>query len=349
MHHSLADQRVLSQLARLKMVSQGDVHTALKVADAYRATPRTVSILKSVVAAGVTSDSSWAGSLVDYDTAVSAFIESLRGRSIFYTLLPDMRRVPLATRVAISTAALSGGIVGNGAPIQLSALVLGDGALRPIPIAAMAALSKELIRAAGPDAEEAINRELRGAVADSVDAAFLSWILDSNTPLTAASGTSALHALADLQGLLDDVNGVANEAARLHFVMHPGVANRASTLATTSGALVFPNMTPTGGELLGVPAMPSSQVGSGELYLIDCSQIAAGAGSIRIDTSDVAAIQLTDAPTVNAGTGTAANLVSGFQTGMSAIRAVAEVNANRLRESAVAGLTGVAWAQAPGS
>jgi hypothetical protein len=60
------------------------------------------------------------------------------------------------------------------------------------------------------------------------------------------------------------------------------VANRASTLPTTAGALAFPN----GGEMLNVPALVSSEVAPGRLHLIDAGGIAAAVDdAITIETS----------------------------------------------------------------
>ena len=74
--------------------------------------------------------------------------------------------------------------------------------------------------------------------------------------------------------MLDTVNVTGN--GKLYWIMPPAVANRASTKLNSNGDRTFPNMSPTGGEMLGLPALVTSQVptigspgSNSTLYLVD--------------------------------------------------------------------------------
>jgi hypothetical protein len=65
--------------------------------------------------------------------------------------------------------------------------------------------------------------------------------------------------------------------AAYFFLIAADVAIAAATLQDVSGQFVFPGMSITGGEMLGVPAIVSGAVPEGSIYLIDASGIAADA------------------------------------------------------------------------
>ncbi len=80
-------------------------------------------IVKAPIAGGTTLDDAWGGAVAgDFKNTVVAFRDSLRTRSIFFSLLSDNAfvRVPLYKRVAVTTAAACSWIVGEGKPVPLS-------------------------------------------------------------------------------------------------------------------------------------------------------------------------------------------------------------------------------------
>src|SRR5262245_56409398 len=59
----------------------------------YEMRPDVVARQKAGVAAGTTTDSTWALPLAEYDVLANAFLESLRSFGAFDAMLPHMRRV----------------------------------------------------------------------------------------------------------------------------------------------------------------------------------------------------------------------------------------------------------------
>ena len=98
-----------------------------------------------------------------------------------------------------------------------------------------------------------------------------------------------------------------------------------------------------GGDLLGVPLLVSSGIRLGQLVLLDALQIAAAAGQIDITVGTQTAVEMSDTPAHDAITPTGASLVSMFQTNSVAMRAVATVAAERLRDDAIALIEGCSY------
>ena len=102
----------------VKAAAQGDVYTELALADKFKDSPTvhaTVELqTKAAVAAGTTTDATWAGPLAVYGIAGEA-LALLRGASIIGALESRMRRVPFRTKVARETGSGTGGAwIGEG-------------------------------------------------------------------------------------------------------------------------------------------------------------------------------------------------------------------------------------------
>ena len=226
----------------------------------------------------------------------------------------------------------------------LSKMAFSDAVtLDPVKVAALIVVTEELLQSAAPGAESSFGRELRGAVADTVDETFIS-ILTAGIP----PSTSTANALDDLEGMLNRVNTTG--AGNLFWVMVPGVANRMATKTATNGNQLFPAMTPTGGEILGRPALVTNRIlpvgspSSGSmLLLVDATGIAADTGEVEIDISRGATIEMSDNPAQSAMTPTHAQMVSLFQTNSVGLLARVEFGCARLRDNAVAVLEQIAW------
>ncbi len=189
--------------------------------------------LKAGVAAGTTLDAEWAGAAVgDYRNVVAGFIESMRTRSVFYRLLNDnaFLRVPLNKRVAITTAAASGWIIGEGKPVPLSRLSLANAMLTPNRAAALLVVTDELARDVSASGQALFSRELRGAVSDAVDQKFFEIIIDDATDaeVIESTGDDIEAILIDLRSALAAVTTGGNSA--LYWIASPDVAKFLSKL-----------------------------------------------------------------------------------------------------------------------
>lgn len=331
----------LGLVAKYLAAAHGRRGEAAELAKAAGAPARVVGVIKAAVGAAGPDDAGWAG---DLRGVSSAFQEVLRSRSIFYRMLADtaLVRVPLRTRLGAVTVGATAYVAGAGKPVPLSALTLESPELSERKACGIVVVTDEIARSGDGAAQALISRELRNAVAAAVDKEFMSIIGTGVTPAT-ASGATALAALSDLRAMLATVNTTA--VGKLYWVMSPDVANRAATLTTTTGSPVFPGLGPVGGELLMLPALVSSEVAAGTLYLVDGSGIAASSEAITLSASNEVSLEMLDSALAQDSiVGTGANLVSMFQTNSTAILAKSWFGAERFRANSVAILNTIAWA-----
>ncbi|KRE13467.1 hypothetical protein ASE63_18515 [Bosea sp. Root381] len=326
--------RGISDLAMFAMVTAKTAAgggSASAIAEGLGASPALVSMIKAAVGATTIED------LGPYAQVSATFLASLRSRSIFAHLLDNgMARAPLRRPIRAVTANITGTIVSEGAPTPVSRITLASRSLAPQKAMALVVLSQEAIVGTSPAALMLIEGELRKGAAAAADGQFIS-IAGSGVSPIAATGTDAEAALVDLRTLLDVVN-VTGASPALYWAMPPGVANAAATMTSLAGALAFPEMTPRGGEILGLPALVSDAVAPGTVMLIDAGGLVGEIENITIRSSGQAAVAMRDDPE-----NVAAELVSLWQTNSTGILATMTFGLERYRSNAVAILSGVNW------
>ena len=182
-------------------------------------------------------------------------------------------------------------------------------------------------------------RDLAEEVKLTTDLSFLTDM--AAAALTVESASS--DPVADLKKLLDGVNltGFGN----LFWAISPATANCLCTIRGTNDALIFPDMTPKGGLLLGVEALVSAAL-TDSMLLLDAGGIVTGSSEMQIKISQNAAVEMDDAPAQEVNTPAAATgkVVSMFQTESSAVIGIRSFAAKLLRTSAAAVLSGIsAW------
>lgn len=281
--------------------------------------------------------------LVDMNVIVGAFLQTMRNSSVFLRLLDSMVRVPFRSRISLVASDATSWIAGEGKPIPVTNTTLDQLHLTPQKAAALLVVTEELLR--GTQSERNLTLALRRALAAAIDLQFLATVIDGDTPTFASVGPTAADAVADVKQLLDAVQPTSESS--LMFIMASDVQRAGATITNASGAFQFPNLTPTGGDILGIPTMPSDQMIDGTMALIDATRIAGETGTIQVDASDHTTIEMLDAALVqDSTTGTGTSLVSMFQTNSVAIRALLDFDAQVVRENAVAEITGIAWGDA---
>lgn len=288
---------------------------------------------KATAAAATTSDATWASPLAA-TTLADAFGETLRDASAFDRLLPDFIRVPPQTKVAVITAGISGAAVGEGMVKPLGRLSAVSVDITMRKSVAVVVVAKELMKMAGPGALALLQRELTGAVASTTDQTFIDD-LTSGLSTIPSSGATALATRADARAALDAVD--TGSGSRLYWITTSSIAKRLAVIGDASGAAAFPEV--ADGRLAGWPLVISDGVGSGLLILCDASQIAAAALPIELDATDQASIQMDTAPDSPPTSST--NLVSFFQMNYGGVRATRYYAVKRLRDTAVAIVSGV--------
>jgi HK97 family phage major capsid protein len=288
-----------------------------------------------------------AGSLVDstlgqYGVTIGQWSDSARTASAFYRMLADNAfvRVPFNSRpVGLVTSAPSAGVVAEGKAIAVSRVTLNNVILQPIKAAGLIVITDDLLLAVDAAAQSVFGRELLSVVAAAADTAFVDILDNGLTPITSTA------ALADLRAALLAVT--SGSLQRLYWVASTDVGKLASTLGDTKGGPAFAAASAVGGELANLPLLVSSGVASGTLYLVDGAQIAANGEAPTIDISSQANIQMDAAPTMASDVPTATTTVSMFQTNSTALRSVAVLACQKLRNTAVAVVTGISastWA-----
>lgn len=315
------------------------------VAEKLRGPPAVERILKSTVTASGTDA---AGALLnDVQAASTSFFNSLSESSVFAALLPNFQRVPFNERLGILSLAASAWAKLEGKAVPLSKVTLGDSTLQPRDVVALIVLTNSVAEDLSAGGQAFLSRALKEAAAACLDTQLFASLLDTGLAeiaFAAESNDVAIDALLHLRRMLDICN--RGLSPRLVWVFARDVANAAACLCFGGGGAAFPEMTPGGGTILGLRTFVSPQLSTGEVLLIDCSQIAANTGELKLDAGRHAAIQLDDTPTNDAVAPTATEVLSLFQTNCVALRVKMPMAAQKMSDAAVVKLTGCdAWGQ----
>lgn len=321
-------------------------------------------VMKNAVNAGTTLDATWAGPLVQYQNFAGDFVDYLRPRTILGQFgngnVPALNRIPFNVRIFGQTTGGDAYWVGEGAPKPLTKFDFTATELRWFKVAAIAVMTKELIRFSDPSAERLVRDSLANAVIARMDADFIDpsnagssnvkpASITHNATNFASSGNDASAVRCDIQTLWQPFIDANNTPRNAVYIMNSRTALALSLMVNPLGQPEFPGITMNGGTLNGIPVIVSDFVetnsdGSSNVILANASDIwLADDGQVNVDASDQTALQMLDNPTNNSASGTPTSMVSMFQTNSLAVRAERFINWARRRSSGVAYLTGVAW------
>lgn len=321
--------RYVTALARAK----GNIMQALEISKVWdKETPEVGIVLRAAVAAGTTSDTTWAGPLVQYQDMVADFIEYLRPMTILGRL--NLRRVPFNVRIPRQTAGVTGQFVGEGAPAPVNKLDFDNVTLPWAKASCIVVLSNELVRLGNPSSEALCRADLAAGIAQYLDKRFLdpSFAGVANvSPASVLNGVAARAASGTTLGALDDdvaalygTSADANMNLRSSvWVTGPRAAIGFGMMRTSQDIKVFPGITMDGGpDFYGLPMLTSNNANAAgsptdkHLILLDQSEILlADDGQMMIDTSTEAALQMNDAPSAGAQ-----SLVSLWQNGLLGVK-----------------------------
>jgi hypothetical protein len=310
-----------------------------------RTNPQLVESIKAAVAGGGTDSGEWGAELVHIDRYTGDFITYLYSRTVFDKL--PLREVPANVNIAGQDGAATGYWVGQSKSIPVSKADFMDVNLTPLKVAALAVVSKELLRDSSPSAERLVRDALIEASAQRVDQTFLSTAAASAgvSPAGILNGlTAGTSAGTDIDGVIADVKALyagfiaANNADGLQFVTTQSLSKSLGLMQNALGNFAFPGLSANGGTLLGDPLVAGGNVGAGDLILLKPSDIyKIGDRGVEVSLSTEAAIQMDDAPNGASDTPVAnTSVVSMFQTDSVAIKVVRPLNFAKRRSSAVA-------------
>jgi HK97 family phage prohead protease len=316
---------------------------------------------KANVVAGTTISGNWAANLVGQETGMFAdFVEYLRPRVILGKFgtggIPALRAVPFYIPLITQTGAGAGYWVGEGKAKPLTSFNFTRTHLSPLKVANISVLTMENIRFSNPKSDTIVRDQLAQALIERLDIDFITpskaavsgispaSITNGAPAIASATGTDADSVRLDLRSLWAKFTSANNPPSTGVFIMGSNVTVALASMVNPLGQQSFPGMDITGGTLFGMPVISSDHCPPTNVVLVNASDIYLGDdGQITVDASEEASLEMSDAPTGDAGAPTAAQMVSMFQTNSVAIRAERVINWMRRRTQSVAYLTGVDW------
>ena len=361
-----------ARYAMCLMTAKGSTPQALAIAQQrYPDNPRIHTILKAAVAAGTTTDPTWAGALVpEYPTFAGDFVEFLRPQTIIGKFgagsIPSLRRVPFNIRILGQTSGGSGYWVGQASPKPVTKFDFAATKLGWAKVANIAVLSQELVRFSNPSAEMLVRDGLAAALIERLDTDFI----DPSKALVAdvspasitngisagtPSGTNAVAVRLDVQTMFNAFIAANLTPTSGVWIMPNTIALALSLMTNALGQQEFPGITMNGGTFQGLPVITSQYLvlgGSpnGNLFiLVNASDIyLSDDGQVVIDASREASLEMKTDPTNTPAGGspiapTATSMVSLWQTDSIGLRAERFINWQRRRDAAVVYLENVQY------
>jgi hypothetical protein len=351
-------KRVMCQLASSLDIKQGSgFRRPSEIAEQRygKTNPTLVAVMKANEVPGAGSGSGEAlAELVSVDNRFTGdFIEYLYGKTVFDSL--PLRTVPANAAIKGMDGAYTGYWVGESKAIPMSQGSASSVSTAPLKVAGLTVLSNELIRDSSPSALNIAGDGLRAAIAQTVDTKFFSADAASAgvSPAGILNGVSAVVSNGgDIESIKTDVKALfapfitAKNAQGFVWVMTPTLAVALMLSQNALGAREFPGVMATGGEFMGFPVYVGDNIGSGDVILLQPSEIWKIADSgVNVSISTDTMIEQSSAPTGATDTPTAASqaFTSMFQEESTAIKVVRSINWGKRRSSAVAYVGDAAW------
>ncbi|WP_028229353.1 phage major capsid protein [Paraburkholderia ferrariae] len=340
---------IMTRFAMLQAKAKGNLTLVGNLAEQhYKDDDKLQAFVKAAVAAGTASVADWAGSLIYPQEYLSDFIELLYPQTVLGRL--NLRKIPFNVTVAGQTGGTSVGWVGEASPMPVTAAAFNRIYLTHTKIAALAVLSEELIRFSNPAAEAMVQADLLKAASKGLDLSFLgnaaavanvspAGMLNGVTAF-AASGTTWLSVITDVQALLAPFIALNYDVTSAVIVMQPSLALSIGQLRNALGGQCFPNLDMEGGTLLGIRVITSNNAAPGTMTLFIQDEIYLSEDAApQIDLSKEASIIMDSAPA-----SASSAPVSMFQTGQVAIRVTQMINWQLRRSAGAASqVTGCAY------
>lgn len=341
------------------MRAKGDSFQALENAKMYKDQPeveqavRASLYAKAAVAAGNTTDATWAGPLVVYQNLASEFVDLLRPATILGKLA-GVRNVPFNISIPRTTAGSTSSWVGEDDPKPVSRMSFETITLGHTKIATIVVLSEELVQDSNPAAEGLVQADMIAAIAAYSDAQFIDPTVTASGTIRPASithgltthnmtGTAVTNVLADVQTLMGGFVSGNVSFQNAVWIMHPRTALYLSMLLSPLGTLQFPGINVNGGTFMGFPVITSASVpiDTGDdtyIVLINAADVLLAESGINVDVSREASLQMDSAPSDSA-----ASLISLWQKNLVGLRAERRICYRRRRESSVQVLSAVSY------
>lgn len=304
-------------------------------------------VTKAAVGGAVPTTAAWGGNIAPTIEAMGEFIEYLWPATILGQL-GNVTPYPFGYKVPRETTPAGAAWVGAGAPIPVSAPVWDNVTIGRTKLGGLLVSSKENLRFASIEADTAFRNDLIKAITALVDGDFVNPANAGTANVKPASITNGLTAIApsgtdvtalrtDLQKLLAPLILANLSLSGVSILMREDMALAISMMVNALEQPAFPEIAASGGTLMGgIRVIASNSVQPGDLIAVHGPSIGLAKDNVvEIDVSGDASIEMDDAPSNSAATGTGASVVSMFQTDSFAFKATMFANWIKTRSAAV--------------
>ena len=332
-------------------LSKGNPLQAVEIAKSMNYGERVENVLKAAVAAGSTTSAGFTA-LIQPQIMASEFIDLLRPNLIL-SKMTQARQVPTNMTFPRATTGTTAGWIGEGKPAPVTNAAFDTLVIGEHKLGAIAVFTEELLRRSEPAAEALVRNDLIATISTAIDSAFIDQSnagvatvkpasIANAATTAAASGTTAAAVRADVKAAYLAAASANQSLASACWIMNPATALSLSMMfnATTSQP-EFPGIDfVNGGTFQSLPVVLSTSVpgtiGTGfDVILAVQNEILVAEGGLAIDASREASLEMSDAPTNDTKTPTATSLVSLWQSGSVAIKAIRDITWLRRRPTAV--------------
>ena len=309
-------------------------------------TPEVALAIKAAVAAGNTTDATWAKPLVNA-AIVEDFLPLLSAATIVGKI-QGLKKVPFNVQVPAQTAGGTYNWVGELKPKPVTSLAFAMETLGFNKIAAIVVLSQELVRFSNPSAEALVRDDMVKGIAAFIDGQFINPAVAAVAGVNPASITNGaptaagtVSPLADILALIAHFSTNNIPVEGLTFLLSPGNALALSFRTNSDGSPEFPGIGINGGSYKGLQFITSNALGANVVALQPALILFADDGGVTIDASTEASLQMDSAPMSPVDATTV--YASMFQMNAVALRAERYITWKRVGTNSVKYLTAVAW------
>lgn len=334
--------------------ARGNHHEAYRFAieAPWSSTPEVANYYKAAITPATTTDAAWAGALVpSFQRMASEFMALVMPATIIGQL-KGLFEVPFNVSIPIELAGGTAYWVGQGKPKPLTNFNYGSQTLGQYKVATIVTLTEELARNSSPKAEEVFRRRLQNVIREFLDQQFIDPTVSEMAGIRPASITNGLTGVAgtpdagaDLAALLGKFIGAKIPLSEVTVILSEANAFALSMQHDNFGNALYPDMSATGGKVLGVKTIVSATAGELVVGVAPGYILYADEGGTRIDMSTEASLQMSDAPMDPTDATTVWR--SMFQNNEIALRAERVIAWKRATDAAVNYLTATAWPTEP--
>ena len=332
--------------------SKGDSYQALEHSKKWKdSTPEVELMVKAAVAAGTTTDATWAGPLAVTQPLVDEFLELLRPRTLIGRI-PGMKRVPFNVSISSQTTGGTYGWVGQNKPKPVTKADYATVSLAFAKAAGIIVLTEELVKLSTPSAEGLVREEMIAGMGQFLDVQFQDPAvaavagvnpasITNGASTAAASGVTGAAAKADLAARVATFTAAGIPLEGSVWLMSDSNAFGLGLAMNALGQPLFPGVGINGGTIFGIPIVVSNALGTRVVLMHAPSILYADDGGVSIDVSREASVQMDSAPTdvVDATT----VYISLWQRNLVGLKAERFITWVRARAAAVTYITAAAY------